>query len=108
MMELLSRTSLNEMLKSSQDIITETIAKVFNLLFDSQLYPSLWSKNMLLPLHKGGNLNDLDNYWGISTSISSCFVRLYNLVLTERLIDAIDNFDLMNQNQLKGSSGRKK
>ena len=42
----------NEMLKSSQDTIAEAIAKVFNPLFDSQLYPSLWSKNMLLPYIK--------------------------------------------------------
>ena len=80
------------MLKSSLDTIAEAIAKVFNLLFDSQLYPSLWSKNMLLLLHKGGDIYDPDNYRGIS--ISSCFAKLYSLVLKERLIDATEKFDL--------------
>ena len=68
---------LNEMLKSSKDSIAEAIAKVFNLLLDSQLYPSLWSKNMLLSLYKGGDLDDPDNYRGIF--ISSCFAKLYSL-----------------------------
>ena len=88
---------LNKMLKSSQDTIAEPIAKVFNLLFDSQLYTSLWSKNMLLPLHKGGDLDDPDNYRGIS--ISSCFAKLHS-ILNERLIDAIENFDLISQEQI--------
>ena len=76
---------LNEMLKSSQDTKAEAIAKVFNLIFDSQLYPSLWSKNMLLLSHEGGDLDDPDNYRGIS--ISSCFAKLYSLVLNEPDID---------------------
>ena len=93
----------NEMLKSLQDNIAEPIAKVFNLLFDSQLYPFLWSKNMLLPSHKGGDLDGPDNSRGIS--ISSCFAKLYSLGLNERLIDATEKFDLISQEQkdfLKG------
>ena len=69
------------MLKSSQDTIAEHIVKVFNLLFDSQLYRSLWSENMFLPLHKDGDLDDPDNYRGIS--LSSCFAKLNGLVLNE-------------------------
>ena len=53
---------------------------------------------MLLPLHKGGDLDDPDNYRGIS--ISSCFAKLYSLVLNERLIDAIEKFDLVSQEQI--------
>ena len=89
---------LNEMLKSSQDTIAEPIAKVFNLLFDSQLYPFLWCKNILLPLHKGDELDDPGYYRDIS--ISSCSAKLYSLVLNERLIDAIEKFDLISQEQI--------
>ena len=89
---------LNEMLKLSQDTIAKPIAKIFKLLFDSQLYRSLWSKNMLLPSQKGGEMDDPDNCSGIS--ISSCSAKLYSLVLNERLIDAIEKFDLISQEQI--------
>ena len=80
------------------DTMAEAIAKVFNLLFDSKLHPSMWSENMLLPLNKGDDLDDPDNYRGIS--ISSCFAKLYSLVLNERLIDATEKFDLISQEQI--------
>ena len=63
----------HEMLKSSQDTIAEPIAKVFNLLVDSQLCPSLWSKNIFLPLHKGGDLDDPDNYKGYIHKLLFCY-----------------------------------
>ena len=52
---------------------------------------------MLLPLHKGGDLDDPDNYRGIS--ISSCFAKLYSLVLNECLMDVTEKFDLISQNK---------
>ena len=53
---------------------------------------------MLLPSHEGGDLDDPDNYRGIF--ISSCFAKLYSLVLNEHLIDAIEKFDLISQEQI--------
>ena len=50
---------------------------------------------MLLPLYI--DLDDPDNYRGIS--VSSCFAKLYSLVLSERLTDAIEKFDLISQEQ---------
>ena len=49
-------------------------------------------------LHRGGDLDDPDNYRGIS--VSSCFAKLYILALNERLTDAIEKFDLISQEQI--------
>ena len=59
------------------------------------LYPARWSENILTPLCKWGELDDPDNYRGIS--VSSCFARLYSGVLNERLINAIDKFNLISR-----------
>ena len=88
----------NKMLKSAKDIIATPIAKIFNLICDSNLYPAQWSKNILTPIFKGGELDDPDNYRGIS--VSSCFAKLYSAVLDERLINAIDKFNLISREQI--------
>ena len=94
---------MNEMIKSAKDLIATRIAEIFNLIFDSNLYQAQWSENILTPLFKGAELNDPGNYRGIS--VSSCFAKLYSAVLNERLINAIDKFNLISREQtgfLKG------
>ena len=65
---------------------------------DSNLYPAQWSKNILTPLFKGGELDDPDNYRGIF--VSSCFAKLYNAVLNEQLINATGKFNLISREQI--------
>ena len=40
--------------------------KLFNIIFDSGIFPEIWGKGVILPLYKKGNINDPDNYRGIT------------------------------------------
>ena len=48
----------NEMLKSSKLIITDQLLFLFNTIIDATVYPSVWRKDILSPLHKSGDKND--------------------------------------------------
>ena len=89
---------LNEMLKAGKITLADSLCKIFNLVFESEKYPYIWSINLLVPVFKGGISDNPDNYGGIS--ISSCVGKLYSSVLYNRLIDAIEKFGLLSNNQI--------
>ena len=89
---------LNEMLKSGKLTLSDSLCKIFNLVFASERYPYSWCKNFLVPVFKSGIPDNPDNYRGIS--IGSCIGKVYSMVLFNRLIDAIDNFNLLSKTRL--------
>ena len=86
------------MLKSGKLTLSDSLYKIFNLVFASKRYPYSWCKNFLVPVFKSGIPDNPDNYRGIS--IGSCIGKCYSLVLFNRLIDAIDNFNLLSKSQI--------
>lgn len=56
---------------------------LFNAVFASGVYPSEWSKSMIFPLHKKGNINNVNNYRGIS--LLNILGKIFSHVLNERL-----------------------
>ena len=70
---------VNELLKVGEFCLAEPITKLLNLIFSSGNYPSNWSGNLLIAIHKGGAKDDPDNYRG--TSISCCLSKLCSTVL---------------------------
>ena len=74
------------------------ITKLVNPILDSEKYPSLWCRNLLITLYKGCGNDDPDNYRGIS--IGSCLAKLYSTILYHRIIEVNDNFKLINNKQI--------
>lgn len=79
---------LNEMLKCSANIILPSLAKLFNLVFESGVFPSLWNKTFQIPLFKSGDPLNCDNYRGIS--ITSCLGKTFSAILAKRMNDFLD------------------
>ena len=67
---------INEIVKILESSILLPITKLVNLILDSEKYPSLWYRNLLITLYKGGGNDDPDNYRGIS--IGSSLAKLYS------------------------------
>ena len=69
-----------EMLKCTKVTIVPILHKLFNAIFDSGCYPQTWCDAMLTPVHKQGNINDENNYRGISllSALGKLFTRLLN------------------------------
>ena len=60
----------NVMLKCSGSSILLALSKLFNLIYNSGVYPDIWRSNILVPVHKKGDVCDPANYRGIA--LSSC------------------------------------
>jgi hypothetical protein len=73
-----------EMLKCGSCVAIPFLTKLFNSIFSKGIYPSEWSKAIVVPIHKKGSLHDVDNYRGISllSIISKCYTKVLNKRLT--------------------------
>ena len=74
----------NEMIKASIPTLIGPITKMFNTVFSTCIYPCMWSKSWIKPLHKGGDSTDPNRYRGIA--IMSCMGKLFCSVLNNRLV----------------------
>ena len=57
---------LGEMLRTAEPEIIKYLRVYFNKLFADGVYPEEWTKAIIVPLHKKGDINNPDNYRGIS------------------------------------------
>ena len=79
---------INEIIKYSKNVTIKSIAKLFNIILNSGIYPSMWKKSFVILLHKSGEKCDPNNYRGIS--LISCLPKLFNAILNERLINLME------------------
>ena len=89
---------LNECFRVLKPCLVLPITKLFNLILDTEKYPSAWCINLLVTLYKGGGSNDPDNYRGIS--IGSCLAKLYRTVLYLRILEVNEKFQLITNKQI--------
>ena len=90
----------NEMLKTGGKILKTAFLYLFNSIRVSSLYPSLWKKYILHPIHKSEEKDDPDNFRGIS--IASCFGKLFTRMLKNRLQAFCDKKNLISNIQRSG------
>ena len=78
---------INEILKALDTAITPFLVKYFNKLFSSGSYTIEWTKDIIVPLHKKGVINDVDNYRGISllNVLSKVLSKVFTHIVNRRL-----------------------
>ena len=74
-----------EMLKSGQVVLAPFLLKLFNAVLTQGVFPSVWSKAILLPIHKKGSVNDVNNYRGIAllSVVGKVFTKCLCMRLTK-------------------------
>jgi hypothetical protein len=65
------------------DLILPYLVQVFNYIFDSGVYPEIWSKGVIVPIPKKGDKSTPGNYRGIT--LINVFAKIFSLVLRNRL-----------------------
>lgn len=88
----------NEMIKAAHNTLLPCLAKVFNRILVSDVYPELWSKGYLSPIFKANDRHDPYNYRGIA--INSCIGKLFNAVLNARLDFFLENHSVIHKTQI--------
>ena len=58
---------------------------MLTFIFNSVQFPKLWSKGLIIPLHKSGSECDPKNYRGIT--LLPIVAKIYSKVLANRLLD---------------------
>ena len=72
------------MLKSSMHLLRPIIVKLFKQIWETGTFSEDWLKPYIVPLHKKGQINNPDNYQGISliSNLCRCFKDIINKRLT--------------------------
>ena len=93
----------NEMLKASMPTLLNPIVLLFQTMIDNSIYSKYWKLDILSPIHKKGMKDDPNNFRGIA--VASCFGKLFNTILKNRLQSFCDENDLINPAQISGKKG---
>ena len=89
---------LNEFIISGKNILCQYLCTLFSTSFISGHFPQSWVDGCIIPLHKKGSINNVNNYRGIT--LLSCLGKLFTTILNSRLSNWAENYHIY---ILKGS-----
>lgn len=75
---------LNEVFIDCSNELLLRITNVFNNIFKSGFFPESWTKGCVVPIYKKGDINDPNNYRGLT--LVSCMGKLFTSILNKRLM----------------------
>ena len=76
---------INEFFIHGKHVLVPVLCNLFNKIFECGVFPEEWSEGYIIPLHKKGNLNDAENYRGIT--LLSALGKLFTRVVNNRLLE---------------------
>ena len=89
---------LNEYLKALSHIISPLLVNLFNLIFDSGIFPETWTLGMINPIYKNkGDIQDPSNYRPIT--LLSCLGKVFTAVINTRIQNYVDEKQLLDNCQ---------
>ena len=80
------------------------LVTLFNAIFDSGIFPEVWSDGLLLPLHKKGSQFDPHNFRGIA--LLSTHGTLFTRILNQRLDNWAEKYGIYVEAQNGFRKGR--
>ncbi len=83
---------LNEFFIYGGEPLLPVLTTLFNTAFTGGCFPNTWSEGHIIPLHKKGNVNEVDNYRGIT--LLSTLGKLFTRVLNNRLSAWAENYNV--------------
>ena len=75
---------LNEYFITFKEVFVPLLVRLFNVIFDSGNFQSIWTGGIIIPLFKKSHANDANNYRGIT--IISCLENIFTSVINNRLL----------------------
>jgi len=81
---------LNEFFIHGKDVLMPFLYSLFNKIFSLGCFPASWTEGHVIPLHKKGSLNDVNNFRGIT--LLSTLGKLFTKILNNRLTDWAEDY----------------
>ena len=78
-------------------IIGSVLEIIFNKVFNSGIFPQLWSVGYISTVFKAGDVGDPNNYREIT--VYSCFVKFFTLIIHDRLTKYLNEHNIINTQQ---------
>ena len=95
---------LNELIIHERNVLLPHLCKLFNTLPNKGYFPSMWAEGYIVPIHKKGNVNNVDNYRGI-VLLLSILDKLFTRILTTRLTEWAETYYVYIDAQTAFSAG---
>ena len=93
-----------ELFKISFDIISPFLLKLFNRLFQNAEYPRSWGEGIISPIFKSGNVDDAQNYRGIT--LINILAKIYSQLLVNRLTKWSEKEEKLSNTQFGFQKGK--
>ena len=87
----------NKILKSTSYVIAPYLAQLFNECMKEGVFPDIYKIAQVIPLFKGGDKEDMSSYRPIS--LLPALGKLFEKILSSRLISYFDHFNLLSPHQ---------
>ena len=95
---------LNEFFIHGQEKLLPYLLNLFNFVFSSGHFPSMWSDGLIIPIHKKGNLSQPENFRGIT--LLSTLGKLFTRVINNRLNSWAEQYGILIEAQYGFRKGR--
>lgn len=95
---------MNEYFIECIDIISAHVCDIFNSILNSGYFPDKWTEGVIIPVHKKGEISDVNNYRGIT--LVSCLSKLFTTILNKRIESFCEQNDIISDAQFGFRKGR--
>lgn len=99
-----SDSLMNEYFIESMDILGSHLCDIFNAILNSGFFPDKWTEGVIIPIHKKGNIDDVNNYRGIT--LVSCLSKLFTTIINKRIESFCNNNNVISDAQFGFRKGR--
>ena len=83
---------INKFFIHGANILLPYFDVLFNIIFSNGNFPQDWSLGEIIPLHKKGSINNVDNYRG--RTLLSTLGKLFTRILNNRLTDWAEEYGI--------------
>ena len=90
-------TVLNEFIINAPNAVKVVLLQLFNRILSMEYFPALWARGSITPVFKSGDINDVNNYRGIT--VLSCLGKLFTRIINDRLVKWVEKYNILNETQ---------
>lgn len=92
------------LLKLHREMLVPAITFICNLSIKTGVFPEIYKKSIIAPIHKGGDRNSVENYRPIS--LLPVISKILERVINKRLTDFLERNNLLSPSQFGFRTGR--
>jgi len=78
-------TMKGEMLKYGGDSVKKALVRLYNMIMETETWPTQWELGIITPIFKGGDNSDLNDYRNIT--VLSVLSKVFEMIMNKRLME---------------------